>query len=316
MSSAHPLLQPEVVRTVERAGSDRLGRPWTSTGFTNLNERASHPCGVFRGEPFSVFAKLDHTATGAEQFRCELRGLELLGRLSEVRTTGPVGAGVVDSAAGTLLLLDAIDELPAERRTTEDWRGVGRALATLHQVHADRFGLDLGPDSFDGFFGPLRQDNRPVESNRWVDFYAERRVLPWLRSAVDSGCLPMASASGVERLVERFPVLLGSEPRPTLVHGDAQQNNLLTTANDVVLVDPAPYFGHPELDLALVDYFAPVPDAVFDGYRDVTPIDPGFEERRELCRLFGYLAVLTVDGRSPFGRPFVERVAKVVETYG
>ncbi len=66
----------------------------------------------------------------------------------------------------------------------------------------------------------------------------------------------------------------------------------------------APYFGHPEIDLALLDYFAPVPPVVFDAYREITPIDDGFAERRELWRLFGYLAVVAVDGRNEFGRSF------------
>jgi fructosamine-3-kinase len=77
----------------------------------------------------------------------------------------------------------------------------------------------------------------------------------------------------------------------------------------------APSIGHPEVDLALVDYFAPVPSEVFDAYRDVTPIDPGFPERRELLRLFAYLAVITVDGASDFGRPFLNRLADAIASY-
>jgi len=36
---------------------------------------------------------------------------------------------------------------------------------------------------FQWSFGPLPQDNKPVTSNHWVDFYSERRVVPLLRSA-------------------------------------------------------------------------------------------------------------------------------------
>src|SRR5436189_2690747 len=85
-------------------------------------------------------------------------------------------------------------------------------LARLHQVHDARFGLE----HLNGFFGPLRQDNTPVSSNRWVDFYAERRLLPVLRSAVGTGHLPMDLAADLERLVERLPSVCGPEPQPTL----------------------------------------------------------------------------------------------------
>jgi fructosamine-3-kinase len=154
-----------------------------------------------------------------------------------------------------------------------------------------------------------------VNGDRWTDFYAERRLWPLLRSAVASDQLPPDLAAGVARLIRRLPELAGPEPRPTLLHGDAQQNNFLTTATEAALLDVAPYFGHPEIDLALLDYFAPVPDEMFAAYRDVTPIDPGFWGRRELWRLFAYLAVITVDGASAFGHRFLDRIAAVVASY-
>ncbi|MET9023760.1 fructosamine kinase family protein [Actinopolymorpha sp. NPDC004070] len=329
MATTHPLTATSTLRAVEAAASAHLGRPWAATGFADLDDRASHPCGIFRGEPFSVFVKLDRTTAGSEQFTAELRGLELLRRLAGVVTPTPVAAGQVRIDTGSLLLLEAIPEVLPEARSTEQWQSIGRALATVHQVHGQRFGLA----EFDGFFGPLRQDNRPVGTDSgtssWPDFYAERRVLPRLRQAVDSGHLAKDLARDVERLVGRFPALCGPEPKPTLLHGDAQQNNFLTPAIEAtaeaaaeaaadagaLLLDPAPSYGHPEVDLALVDYFAPVPEAVFDGYREITPIDPGFAQRRELWRVFAYLAVITVDGSSAFGRAFVDRLASSVRRY-
>jgi fructosamine-3-kinase len=81
------------------------------------------------------------------------------------------------------------------------------------------------------------------------------------------------------------------------------------------VIDAAPCFGHPEADLALVDYFEPVTDDVFAAYREVAPIDPGFADRRELWRLAGYLAVVAVDGHRPFGRRYLDRLAAAVRVY-
>ena len=202
-------------------------------------------------------------------------------------------------------------ERPPAARTRDDWRAIGRTLAALHQVHAGYFGLaDL-----DGFFGPLRQDNRPVSSNRWPDSYAERRIAPRFRSAVDAGHLPPALAADVEHLLGRLPALCGPEVRPALLHGDAQQHTFVSTDTDAVAIDVAPYFGHPEIDLALVDYFDAVPDDVFEAYQDIAQIDAGFAQRRELWRLFGYLAVVTVDGHKPFGRRMLRRLAAAVRAY-
>jgi fructosamine-3-kinase len=81
------------------------------------------------------------------------------------------------------------------------------------------------------------------------------------------------------------------------------------------VIDAAPYFGHPDADLALVDYFDPVPDDVFVARREVAPIDPGFADRRERWRLAGYLAVVAVDGHRPLGRRYLDRLAAAVRVY-
>jgi fructosamine-3-kinase len=115
-----------------------------------------------------------------------------------------------------------------------------------------------------------------------------------LRLAVDSRHLPAGLRAGIERILTRLPDLGGPEPAPSLLHGDAQQNNFICGQDGAVIIDSAAYFGHAEVDLALLDYFQPVPSAVFDGYREIGMIDRDFESRRELWRIFAYLAVISV----------------------
>src|SRR6266568_7885734 len=90
--------------------------------------------------------------------------------------------------------------------------------------------LPIWLDGPRGFFGPLPQDNRPVPANTWAEFCRQRRIGPMLRAAVDSGHLPAALAAGVEQIAARLPDLAGPDPRPSLLHGDAQQNNFVSTA--------------------------------------------------------------------------------------
>jgi fructosamine-3-kinase len=89
----------------------------------------------------------------------------------------------------------------------------------------------------------------------------------------------------------------------------------VSTAAGAVVIDPAPCFGHPEADLALVDYFQPVPDELFRAYRDITPVDRGFTGRRELWRLPAYLAVIAVDGEGLYGRRYLARLTAAVRSY-
>ena len=309
--SHHPLLDPAVRAAVQQAASAHRGPRWAGTGFTDVSDRAAHPCGIFHGTPFPVFAKLSTAPGAAAQFTAELAGLRLLHDLAGVMVPVPVADGVIPvPPSAHLLLSEALPERLPGARTPADWRAIGRALATLHGVTSPEFGL-----SRNGYFGPLRQDNTPAHANRWTTFYAERRLLPHLRLATDSGHLPATLAAGIERIIARLPALAGPEPRPALLHGDAQQHNFVSTPAGAVLVDPAPYFGHPELDLALLGYFHPVPQHVFDGYTELRPIDAGFPERRELWRLFAYLAVLSVAGGTPFGRQFLPRLDQAVTSY-
>jgi fructosamine-3-kinase len=306
----HPLLEPDVLAAIEHAAADHVGRTWQLVGFVDLSERASHPCGLLHGEGLSVFAK-SGTISDAEQFEAELRGLGLIRRLSPVGTPAPIATGVVVVGERSILLTEALQERPPEQRSSSDWRAIGRALAQLHKVTYDR----LGWQGVDGYFGPLRQDNQPVASNRWTDFYAQRRLLPHLRAAVEAGHLGLDFAHRVERLVERLPTLAGPEPVPTLLHGDAQQHNFISTPTGAVVVDVGPYFGHSEIDLALLDYFVPVPSDVFAGYTETATIDGEFRTRRELWRIFAYLAVIAVDGGNDFGRQFLTRLDDALKLY-
>jgi protein-ribulosamine 3-kinase len=166
---------------------------------------------------------------------------------------------------------------------------IGKALARIHRVKSDHCGFHMP-----NFFGPLEQENTPVKD--WVTFYGEYRLRPRLRMAVDSGYLPSSLAAQVETIIRRLPELCGPEVTPTLLHGDAQQNNFVSTIEGAYVIDPAIHYGNPELDLAYVDYFQPVPEDVFDAYQEEMLIDPGFARRRSLWRISGYLAGIAVEG--------------------
>ena len=304
-------------REIEHAVSLHLGQTWGLQDFTDLNDRASHPAGLLYGPGLSVFAKLGTADDTRPQFESELRGLAVLRERGSTRTPMAIAGGLVPTPRGTVLLLEDLAEIPTGKRTPDDWRAIGRSLAALHRVHGERFGAaqDAGSAQDAGYFGPIWQDNRPVASNRWADFYTERRLEPALRSAVDSGFLPTELGAGVELLCARLASVCGPEPRPALLHGDAQQNNFVSTRDGAAMVDACPYFGHPEIDLAHVDYFQSVPEELFDGYREVLLIDAGFAGRRKLWRLYAYLAMITVDGDAAFGRASLTRLDDALRLY-
>lgn len=66
-----------------------------------MNHRATYPCGIFTGAPFSVLAKLDTSPEGEDQFAAELSGFSLIRSRTAVATAVPVAGGIVRRRRGT-----------------------------------------------------------------------------------------------------------------------------------------------------------------------------------------------------------------------
>lgn len=286
MMNVHPLFSEPLRPAIEGIVSAHLGRVWQASAMQDLKDLASHPAVLLSDGVYTIFAKLSTAANGLEQFTVETSGLRLLAERVGVLT--PAVIAVTGTEAGTLMVMEAV---AVRERGPEQWRAIGRTLARIHGTRGAACGLDT-----QGYFGPLYQDNRPMDS--WAAFYAERRLYPRLMTAIDSGALTTEEIRQVEQLIRRLPQLCGPETVPCLLHGDAQQNNFISSPAGAVVIDPAVYYGNPEMDLAYVDYFQPVPEAVFEGYRELRSIDPGFPARRDLWRIYGYLAIVTVEGRN------------------
>jgi protein-ribulosamine 3-kinase len=279
-----PLLRDGTRAAIEAAVSAHWGRPWHVRAVHSRLDEASHPAAVLAGEHGDVFVKMALGPRGMEQLTREADGLRYLATHAGVPT--PTVIAVLDDPAGALVIMEAVEIVP---RDDHYWRAYGRALAQIHRVKGPRFGFDT-----DCFWGDLYQDNTPADD--WPSFFWTRRIEPRLRAAVDAGHLPADVAAQVQRLAPRLPDLCGPVVTPTLLHGDAHQNNVLATPHGPVFIDPAVYFGHPEIDLAHVDIFTPVADDLFTAYAEIMPIDPGFGRRRNLWRLPMWLAMVEVDG--------------------
>ncbi len=293
-----PLLADSLRTPIEHAVSETIGRKWTVKQFRDMNDFSSHPSAIFSGDAYSVFVKLSKAANGLEQFETELKSLRLLNELAGVLIPTPIGNIAVEG--GVVMVLEAVRSV---ERTFTQWRQIGQTLAQIHRVKGKVYGLDSH-----NYFGPLYQDNRPM--NDWSTFYAERRLFPRLMGAINAGHMPTAAIQQVEKLIARLPNLCGPEVTPTLLHGDAQHHNFVSTAEGAVVIDPAVYYGNPEIDLAYIDYFHSMPEDVLLGYQELLPIDPGFTERRDLWRVYGYLAAVEVEGA-----PYLGKLLDAVQKY-
>jgi fructosamine-3-kinase len=276
-ATPHPLQEASTRSAIKRAVTRHLGRAWRSVTFTDLHDLSSHPAALLGDGEHTIFAKQCSGRNALHQLQCELAGLKLLA-VAGVRT--PTTLDVLELEDCAVIVMNAVQSVP---RGPAEWRAIGRVLAQLHHNRAEEFGL-----SSRNYFGPCYQDNRPCTS--WSTFFAERRLWPRLIAAIDAGQLSRHTVRRVERIIARLPELCGPEPVPALLHGDAQNNNFISTAEGAVVIDPAVFYGHPEYDLALIDYFEAVPEDVFDGYRELRL------DRCWLCRAARTMAHSRVSG--------------------
>ncbi|GEP37440.1 fructosamine kinase [Nocardioides psychrotolerans] len=180
----------------------------------------------------------------------------------------------------------------------------GRALAVTHAAGAPSYGAEA-----DGFIGRLPLPNRTAPT--WAEFYAVRRVLPYLKLARDRGAITDGQAAVVEALVGRLTDLLPEEP-PARLHGDLWNGNVLWGQDGHVwVIDPAAYAGHREVDLAMLAMFGlPHLPRVLEAYDEATPLADGWEDRIGLHQVFPLLVHACL-----FGGGYGARAAETAARY-
>jgi fructosamine-3-kinase len=191
------------------------------------------------------------------------------------------GGAAVPEVVVVLADLLALDWVEAGEPTPEAAERFGRELAATHRAGASAFGA-----GWPGFIGALPQDNTP-DPGPWSDWFARRRLLPYLRMSVDSGALTGARAALAEQVVERIGELGGDEP-PARIHGDLWSGNLVWGVDGRVwLVDPAAHGGHRETDLAQLTLFGGPPhlDRILAAYDEAWPLADGWRDRVPLHQL-------------------------------
>jgi len=225
----------------------------------------------------SFFVKTNGSSAAA-MFEAERDGLRALDVAGAPRTPRPVVDGSADGV--TFLVLEYI---PMSRLEVPGWEALGQQLAAMHRHTARRFGWHR-----DNTIGSTHQPNDWTED--WVTFWREHRLGHQLALARDNGLDPGVVRRG-ERLHQSLDGLLGGyAPSPSILHGDLWSGNVAADAEgNPVLFDPAPYYGDREADLAMTELFGRFHPRFYDTYREVWPLEAGFEARKTLYNLYHVL---------------------------
>ena len=244
-----------------------------------------------------VFMKANRYA-GLSFFQAEADGLEA------IRATGAISVPKViavgrDQQYGPFLLLEWVETVPND---PDFWESFGRNLARMHQAPTSRFGWGK-----DNYIGASPQINTQHDS--WIAFYRDCRLSPQFERA--QHYFDPSMWKRITRLLDHLEDHLVEPPHPSLLHGDLWSGNFIT-GNDgqAWLIDPAVYVGHAEADLAMTELFGGFAPAFYSAYREVNPLQPGYEQRRDLYNLYHLLNHLNL-----FGRGYLSSVLKILNRY-
>lgn len=254
---AEGLLDAAVVATIPVAGGDIC---------TSIRLRLS--------DGHSALIKTRPNAP-ADFFRIEADGLRWLA------SAGGADVPEVLAAEDDCLILGWVEP---GRPSPEAAERFGRLLAQTHAAGAESFGGER-----DGFIGTLPLPNRAADT--WPDFFATRRILPYLRLARDRSAVSPEDAQAIEAVVRKIVDLSGPAEPPARLHGDLWSGNVVWGQDrHAWLVDPAAYGGHRETDLAMLTLFGlPELQRMLDAYDEAAPLADGWEDRVALHQLFPLL---------------------------
>ncbi len=252
-----------------------------------------------------IFMKTN-TKENAGFFTAEAMGLNAIAQTGAIRTPQILCSGCSEVKSGySFLLLEYID---GKQRLANYWEAFGHQLAAMHNAPA----AGLVPQGIYGFcqdnyIGASTQCNTP--RGKWIPFFRDCRLKPQFESA--ASYFNDSDLAKITKLLDKLDDFLLEPEHPSLLHGDLWSGNFLT-GNDgkAWLIDPAAYVGHAEADIAMTELFGGFPPAFYAAYQESAPMQPGYQQRRDLYNLYHLLNHLNL-----FGRTYLSSVKRIIKKY-
>jgi protein-ribulosamine 3-kinase len=260
---------------VEAAIARATGAPFTASGVRPVAGGCIHRAFLVEGRGGRWFVKTND-ASHADGFAAEADGLGAI-VAAGVRAPRPLCHGADAAHAWIVMEFVELDGAPDPAR-------LGGQLAKLHSVSADAHGWHR-----DNYIGATPQRNARTQD--WIVFWQTQRLAPQLELAARNGLGTGLARAGEKLIAALASLLAGHRPRPSLLHGDLWGGNAgYLAGGEPIVFDPAVYYGDREADLAMTELFGGFGAAFHRAYREVAPVEPGYEEvRRTLYNLYHVL---------------------------
>lgn len=228
----------------------------------------------------------------------EAKGLR---KLAQNGVNTPQVAEVFEQGEYQLLILEHIE---SEHPAGLFWKNFGIALGNLHKNSEQYFGL-----TYPNYIGSLEQINEKKPS--WEAFFIENRIHPLVKMAFDRELLDRKHIQWFDGFLTAYPELIPKE-KPSLLHGDLWSGNLLCGQHQLpVFIDPAIYYGHREVDIAMTRMFGGFDNSYLNDYNEILPLEKGWEKRLDFHNLYPNLVHLVL-----FGKSYLSGIESVIRVFG
>jgi fructosamine-3-kinase len=240
-------------------------------------------------------------------FLSEAVGLSAIAATNTLPCPKPLHLGklpkVGDCGPGAFMVLDHLKLLPFGIMRSDMQQRLGKQLAEMHldqthaALHKGRFGFAVS-----NFLALTPLNNTWTDD--WSVFFS-RRLEAQVRSLYEDKQYGRAALNDTDtellnlglRVVQNVEMLLmGVEVKPSLIHGDLWIGNAGATEAGPVIFDPACFFGHHEMELAMATLFGGFRDEFWNAYHEMIPKEKGWEVRHKLYQFYYYLNQLNLFG--------------------
>lgn len=277
-------------------GNERTVRSRRHISGGDINEA----CAVTLDDGTAFFMKYN-SRSALSNFQAEAAGLKEIASTRAIGVPKILGLGTEGNTS--FLLLELIESCPGVEKY---WDLFAEHLAAMHRAPVSHPETGYG-FYMDNFIGMREQINTPHD--KWITFFRDCRLNPQFEAAGDY--FSRAERKKIDYLLSHLDRYLVEPDRPALLHGDLWAGNHIT-GNDGRgwLIDPAVYYGHPEVDLAMTELFGGFPGRFYEAYTEYGKLGPGYKDRRDLYNLYQLLNHLNM-----FGGGYLASVRSVINRY-
>lgn len=197
--------------------------------------------------------------------------------LNEIKKCPYVAIPEIFSFDDNFLVLDFIEQGVASRNYQSE---LGVMLASMHKFQrAENFGFYE-----DNYIGLTPQINKPKK--RWIDFLLENRLGFQIELSKDIDLIKIW-----KDLSAIIPDIIDeTEEQASLIHGDLWGGNLMKDSKgNPVLIDPASYYAHREMELGMTKLFGGFTSGFYKSYNKTFPLERGWERRIDIYMLYHVL---------------------------